>query len=126
MNKKVVIAREKDFIWLSDKKYGELKWKLLIDSTVKMTTEMSLGILKIKPNDSLALHHHSPKELYIVKKGKGLLLKPNKNERLETGDSVYIPRNTVHGVKNIGKTALLLYWIFPTNSWEEVKYNFIS
>ena len=126
MNKKVVITQPKEFKWLSSEKYGQLKWKLLIDSTIKITSEISVGILKIKPNDSLSLHHHNPKELYIIKKGKGLLLKPDKNERLKTGDIVFIPENTIHGIENIGKNSLLLYWIFPTDSWEEVKYNFIT
>ena len=124
MTEKVVITRPKSLKWLSSKKYCQLKWKLLIDSTFRMTSEISVGILKIKPNDSLALHYHSPKELYIIKKGKGLLLKPDKNESLKTGDIVFIPKNAVHGIKNTGKTSLLLYWIFPTDSWEEVKYNF--
>ena len=126
MRNKVVITKTKDCNWLSNEKYGELKWKLLIDSTTKMTSDISVGLVKIKPHNSLALHRHSPKELYIIKKGEGLLLKPDKNEILKTGDVVFIPENAPHGVRNTGRTSLLIYWIFSTDSWEDVKYNFIS
>ena len=125
MIKKIVITQPKELEWLTSEKYEGLQWKLLIDSTVNMTSELSVGILKIKPNDSLSLHHHSPKEIYIIKKGKGLLLKPDQNESLKIGDIIFIPENSLHGVQNIGKTSLLLYWIFPTDSWEEIKYNFV-
>ena len=125
MIKKIVIARPKEIQWSTSEQYGRLQWKLLIDSTVRMTSELSVGILKIKPNDSLSLHHHSPKEIYIIKKGKGLLLTSDQNESLKTGDIIFIPENSLHGVQNIGKTSLLLYWIFPTDSWEEIKYNFV-
>ena len=126
MNIKMVIVKPKVCKWLKSEKYGGLKWKLLIDSSTKMTSGLSVGILKIQPNDSLSLHYHSPKELYIIKKGKGLLLKPDGNESLRSGDVVFIPEDTLHGLQNIGKTSLILYWIFPTDSWEEVEYNFIT
>ena len=126
MTKKIVITKPNEYGWQRNKKYGELEWKLLVDSTIKMTSDMSVGILKIKPNCSLELHHHNPKELYIIKEGKGLLLKLDMNERLKTGDAIFIPENVVHGLQNIGKTSLFLYWIFPTDSWEEVTYNFMS
>ena len=126
MIKKIVITQPKELEWLTSEKHEGLQWKLLIDSTVNMTSELSVGILKINPNDSLSLHHHSPKEIYIIKKGKGLLLKPDQNESLKIGDIIFIPENSLHGVQNIGKTSLLLYWIFPTDSWEEIKYNFVN
>ena len=78
MSNKVVITKTKDCNWLSNEKYGELKWKLLIDSTTKMTSDISVGLVKIKPNNSLALHHHSPKELYIIKKERDFYLNQTK------------------------------------------------
>ena len=124
MTAQVVIAKPNKLDWRRSKEYGELKWKLLVDSTITNTSDISVGVLKIKPNHSLALHSHSPKELYIIKTGKGLLLKPEKNEIIKTGDVVFISENAPHGVRNIGKKSLIIYWIFQTDCWEEVKYNF--
>ena len=84
MTAQVVIAKPNKLDWRRSKEYGELKWKLLVDSTITNTSDISVGILKVKPNHSLALHSHSPKELYIIKTGKGLLLKPEKNEIIKT------------------------------------------
>lgn len=110
---------------MSSKQQGELRWKLLIDSSIGSSSGMSLGILKIKPNIELPLHHHSPNEIYLIKRGTGLLIKLNTSTGVKTGDAVYIPQNAVHGIRNTGSTSLLLYWIFPKDSWEEVRYSFI-
>ena len=124
MINKILIVREENQGWLSSKEQGELRWKLLVDSSIGSSSGMSLGILKIKPNFELPLHHHSPNEIYLIKRGTGLLIKSNTSIGVKTGNVVYIPQNAVHGIRNTGSTSLLLYWIFPTDSWEEVKYNF--
>ena len=126
MKNKILIVREKNQDWLCSKEHGELRWKLLVDSSISSISRISLGILKIRPNFELPLHHHNPNEIYLIKRGTGLLIKPHTSIRVKNGDTVYIPENVVHGIQNTGPNSLLLYWIFPRDSWEEVKYNFES
>ena len=125
MENKILIVQEENQDWLSSKEQGKLRWKLLVDSSIGSSSGISLGILKIKPNCELPLHHHNPNEIYLIKLGTGLLIKSKTSIRVKTGDAVYIPENAVHGIRNIGSIPLLLYWVFPTESWEEVKYNFV-
>ena len=122
---KLFLKNEKTDDWQQEQEHGELRWKLLIDSTIIKSSSVSVGLLKIKPMVELPLHYHRPNEVYIIKRGKGLLLELNTTKHLTTGDIIFIPKNTAHGLKNTGSTPMLLYWIFPTDSWEEVKYNFL-
>ena len=121
-----IISKEEDRKWLKSGEYGALRWKLLVDSTITRTSGVSVGLLKIKSNEKLALHHHSQKEIYIIKKGKGNLITPDKTSFLKAGDLVFIPENVIHGIQNNGKMSMLLYWIFPTDCWQQVKYNFVT
>ena len=125
MENKIIVVREENQDWLKSEEQGELRWKLLVDSSIGSSSGLSLGLLKIKPNYELPLHHHNPNEIYLIKRGTGLLIKSKTSIKLKTGDAVYIPKNAVHGIRNTGPTSLLLYWVFPTDSWEEVKYNFV-
>ena len=57
--------------------------------------------------------------------GQGLLLLKNEDTRLiEQNNAVYIPENALHGVRNTGDVDLKLLWVFPTDSWNDVAYDF--
>ena len=125
MKTDIIISKEEDREWLSSEEYGTLRWKLLVDATTIRSSGLSVGMLQIKPNHKLALHHHCPKEIYIIKRGKGILITPDETALLKSGDLVFIPENVIHGIQNNSKQSMLLYWIFPTDCWQQVKYNFV-
>ena len=121
MNQKNIV-KEYECDWVSDPEFPGLQYKLLIDSTKIDNHGLSLGSLQLSPGGELPLHHHSPQEIYIIRKGKGLLLSKSEQREVFPDTSIYIPKNEKHGLKNIGDNKLLIYWIFPTNCWAEVKY----
>ena len=41
-------------------------------------------------------------------------------------DSIYIPNSVPHGVKNTGDIDLMFLWVFPTDSWNDVGYNYLG
>ena len=95
--------------------------KLKTNSKIKV----SCGILKIPVSGELKLHHHDPQEIYLIRSGEALLLKSDGHTEKVFKDSVvYIPMGFSHGLKNIGNSFLELLWIFPTNCWNEVEYQF--
>jgi len=117
-----VIVKENECAWESDPKFPGLKYKLLIDSTKIDNHGLSLGSVELVPGGELPLHHHSPQEIYIIRKGKGLLLSKTETQEVFPETSIYIPKNEKHGLRNIGDNNLLIYWIFPTDCWADVKY----
>jgi mannose-6-phosphate isomerase-like protein (cupin superfamily) len=108
--------------WSSTEKYPGVRWKFLIDADFTESSGLSLGFAEIAPGGDLVLHYHAPSEIYVVTDGTGILNKSGKLEEIKKGDVVYIGKNEKHALKNEGKETLKFYWIFPTDSFSEVKY----
>ena len=96
----------------------------MADSTQMKSHGLSCGVLVLPPGEELPLHYHSPQEIYIIRKGEGLLLSSLGTEKICKDSFAYIPKNSEHGLRNTGKEDLELLWIFPTDCWEEVEYIF--
>ena len=108
--------------WSTTDKYPGVRWKFLIDSDFTKSSELSLGFAEIAPGGDLILHYHSPAEIYVITEGTGILNKSGDLQEIKKGDVVYIAKNAKHALKNNGKEILKFYWIFPTNTFSEVKY----
>ena len=108
--------------WSTTDKYPGVRWKFLIDSDFTKSSELSLGFAEIAPGGDLILHYHSPAEIYVITDGTGILNKSGELQKIKKGDVVYIAKNAKHALKNNGKEILKFYWIFPTNTFSEVKY----
>ena len=121
---KIVVFHLKDQVSNESKKQGKLRWKYMVDSTQMKSHGLSCGVLVLPPGEELSLHYHSPQEIYIIRKGEGLLLSSLNKKKVFKDNFVYIPQNFEHGLKNTGKEDLELLWIFPTDCWEEVEYIF--
>ena len=96
----------------------------MVDNTQMNSHGLSCGILVLPPGEELRLHYHSPQEIYIIRRGEGLLLSSLSTRKVCKDSFVYIPQNFEHGLKNTGEEDLELLWIFPTDCWEEVEYVF--
>jgi len=108
--------------WTTTEKYPGVRWKFLIDADFMGSSGLSVGFVEIIPGGNLALHYHSPAEIYVVTSGKGILNKSGELEEIKKGDVVYIAGNAKHALKNNGKKTLEFYWIFPTDTFSEVEY----
>ena len=105
----------------------DLRWCYLVDSTKTASHGMSVGCLVIPIGGELPPHTHAPQEVYLIKTGSGLLLMPDGTAKpVSEADTIYIPSNEKHGLKNTGNKPLEVIWIFPTDCWQEVKYTYLS
>ncbi len=41
---------------------------------------------------------------------------------LERGDVAYIPGGAVHGVRNRAEETIVIVWVFPTETYDEIEY----
>ena len=121
---KIVVSHLKDQVWNENKMQGKLRWKYIADSTQMKSRGLSCGVLVLPLGEELSLHYHSPQEIYIIRRGEGLLLSSLNTRKVCKDSYVYIPQNFEHGLKNTGEEDLELLWIFPTDCWEEVEYVF--
>ena len=121
---KIVVSHLRDQLWNENKDQGKFRWKYMADSTQMKSHGLSCGVLVLPPGEELPLHYHSPQEIYIIRRGEGLLLSSLNTRKVCKDSFVYIPQNFEHGLKNTGEEDLELLWIFPTDCWEEVEYVF--
>ena len=100
-----------------------LAWCHLVDKEMHDSNGLSVGHLKIPVGHSLAPHRHAPQEVYYILKGRAHLLGfRDTAKNLKPGDTVYIPQNVLHGLKNVGNVPFELLWVFPTDSWSQIDY----
>lgn len=122
--KKIFVSHLRNHDWNENRDQGKFRWKHMVDSKQTISHGLSCGLLVLPPGEELPLHHHSPQEIYIIRKGEGLLLSSSESKMVYKDSFLYIPQNLDHGLRNTGKEDLELFWIFPTDCWEEVEYVF--
>jgi len=67
----------------------------------------SLAQAIVPVNTETQLHYHKlTEELYYIQQGTGLMTLNDKQFNVEAGDTVCIPPNQKHKIKNTGKTGL--------------------
>jgi mannose-6-phosphate isomerase-like protein (cupin superfamily) len=77
------------------------------------TPEMQLVLMSLEPQENIPREKHEKTSQFIrVESGKGIIMVGNRRYRLRDGDSIIIPHQTWHLVKNTGKRALKLYTIY--------------
>jgi mannose-6-phosphate isomerase-like protein (cupin superfamily) len=72
----------------------------------------------------LAPHRHEIVESYFFIHGHGVLALGGDEYKVGAGSAVYIPSLTVHGVRNTGSTTLQFFYVFATDSFADVEYEF--
>jgi len=73
--------------------------------------EFSLAIARVRPAVTTQLHClRDTKEIYIIRKGTGLVLVGQQEFKVSVGDSVIIPANTPQRITNLSNTEDLEFY----------------
>ena len=73
--------------------------------------EFSLAVARVKPSVTTQLHSlRNTKEIYIIRKGTGLVLVGKKEVEVSIGDSVIIPANTPQRITNLSDSEDLEFY----------------
>ena len=72
----------------------------------------------------MAPHRHKIVESYFFIHGHGVLTLGGDEYKVGAGSAVHIPSLTVHGVRNTGSTTLQFFYVFATDSFADVEYEF--
>ncbi|WP_159715629.1 cupin domain-containing protein [Geminicoccus flavidas] len=101
-----------------------VQWKLVFSAGRTPTGAISMGLAEIAPDGVLPLHRHEPAEVYHVLEGRGQVEIESAVHELYPGRLVFIPPGARHRTSSAGSSPLRFLFIFPTNSFEEVVYQF--
>ena len=104
-----------------------LRWQFSVNAGITQSNGLSCGYLQVDPDAELPLHFHKEQEIYIITQGDAeLLTGANSSRAVTAGDTIYIPENSWHGIKNISRCVVEFIWIFPTDTWHAVRYIFLN
>ena len=126
MNPKLQIKGKSD-TWESSDLIRGIRWQFSVNAGTTVSNGLSCGYLQVDPHAELPLHYHKEQEIYIITQGEAELLTGATSSRaVTTGDTIYIPENSWHGIKNVSQFIVEFIWIFPTDTWQEVRYIFAN
>lgn len=103
-----------------------LRWKILIGDGKSNTKGLTFGIFEVPQGQSLEPHYHVDHEIYYIQQGKGDMLIDKKITAVGSGSVIYIPGNVAHGIRNTSEQRLILMWMFPNDTWNEIKYQMVD
>ena len=129
MRTEPVVARESEREWESwaeedGARRGRVRWKTLFSRGTTPTEALTLGIAHVPPGEALAAHRHAEPEIYLVLDGVATVTVGDDEWQLEAGAAIFIPGNAVHGCRNGEATELRFAYVFATDSFEAVEYDF--
>ena len=126
MNPELQIKGKSD-IWEKSDLIPGISWQFSVTAGTTVSNGLSCGDLQVDPDAALPLHYHKEQEIYIITQGVAELLTGATSSRAVTaGDTIYIPENSWHGIKNVRRSVVEFIWIFPTDTWQEVRYIFAN
>ncbi len=107
---------------------GKVQWRTLLSADRTPSHTMTCGVTEIGPGqpDALFPHRHAQVEVYYFLSGIGIVHIEGNDYPVRAGTAVFIPGNSVHGVRNTGEDALRLFYVFAVDSFSEITYVFPS
>ncbi len=130
MNREPVVVREGDLEWGTWEDEGDVQdrglvyFKTLISGDVTRSGELTMGIARIPPGETLHRHRHRQAEIYLFLEGTGLVEIGSEARPVGAGTAVFIPGDEFHRCENTGASDLRLAYVFPADSFDEIEYVF--
>jgi mannose-6-phosphate isomerase-like protein (cupin superfamily) len=87
-------------------KYKGFTTNLLIGELNSGSKQISIQITDVDPNEMQFLHSHEQEQCYYIISGSGLMIIDDQSREVKQGDAIFIPSNSIHGIKNIGNNRL--------------------
>jgi len=103
-----------------------VRWRTLLSADRTPSEALTMGIAEIEPGDARDLrpHRHLHPEAYYVVAGTGIVTISGKTVPIRAGSAIFIPGSEIHGALNTGAEMLRILYVFPTDSFEQVEYEF--
>jgi mannose-6-phosphate isomerase-like protein (cupin superfamily) len=103
---------------------GRLTWATLFSAGRTPTQALTAGWATVPPGGFLAVHRHTPAELYVLVAGRAILTLDDHDAEVEQGSAVFIPGDVRHGIRSIGPEPLRFIYAFAVDAFEDVQYHF--
>ena len=123
-----VVRREEDCeleAW-NDPVRGTVAWRTLFSGDRTPTSDLTMGIAELRPGlvGPGHPHRHAQPEVYYILSGTGHVWIDGATHEVAPGAAVFVPGNAPHYARNTGADLMRLLYVFATDSFEQVQYEF--
>jgi quercetin dioxygenase-like cupin family protein len=105
---------------------GSVRWRTLISGDRTPTESLTIGVAELGPGRSKDFrpHTHAQAEAYYILSGEGTVFVSGTEHPVRPGSAVFIPGGAEHGAINTGAQLLRLLYVFPSDSFADIQYEF--
>ena len=103
---------------------GKAQWKELLGSGSECQNDMTMGVVRLRKNESLEPHRHAQPETYFTLSGRGTVTIDDVVHGVEPGRMLFIPGNAQHQINNVDEEDLLILYAFAISDFSKVQYHF--
>lgn len=103
---------------------GMAQWKELLGSDSGCQNDITLGVVRLKKNESLEPHRHAQPETYYTLSGRGTVTIEGVVHPMEPGKLLFIPGNAQHQINNMEDQELLILYVFAVSDFKKIQYHF--
>jgi quercetin dioxygenase-like cupin family protein len=126
MTEEAFLANEDQYQWElepdDEGRSGRIRTRTLVSGERTPTSGVSMGVFEMPPGALLDPHYHHPQEIYYVLEGEAEAYLDGEWRPLRKGDVAYFPGDAVHGARNRGTVTCAILWVFPTDTYGEIRY----
>jgi mannose-6-phosphate isomerase-like protein (cupin superfamily) len=112
-------------VW-DDETRGRIGFRTLFSREETATSGLTTGTAEVPPGGGLSAHRHPPAEVYRILEGEGVTTLDGVEHAVAAGDSVFIPGDVWHGIRNTGAAPLRLFYVLAADGMADVGYDFGS
>ena len=103
---------------------GKAQWKELLGSGSECQNDMTMGVVRLRKNESLEPHRHAQPETYFTLSGRGTVTIDDVVHGVEPGRMLFIPGNARHQINNVDEEDLMILYAFAISDFSKVQYHF--
>jgi quercetin dioxygenase-like cupin family protein len=103
---------------------GRLSFHTLVSGGLTPSEGLVAGVAIVEPGGDLAPHSHAPAEVYFALEGVAIVTIDGVERTLSAGAAAYIPRNARHAIRNPFDQAFKIFYVFPADRFEDIRYEF--
>lgn len=105
---------------------GVVSWRTLLSGDRTPTDSLTMGVAEMRRDDfgDIRLHRHAQAEAYYILSGRGVLHIEGADYPLAVGVTAFIPGGLLHGARAIGAEPLRILYVFATDAFGDVHYEF--
>jgi oxalate decarboxylase/phosphoglucose isomerase-like protein (cupin superfamily) len=105
---------------------GRLSFHTLVSADLTPSNGLVAGVSTVPPGGALATHAHAQPEIYFALEGQAVVTIAGVERVVSAGATVFIPGDALHSIANPFDQAFRIFYVFPADRFDEIKYKFAS